>query len=111
MSDTMMTFMKYALIFCITGVVMCIGFLFGYMEGFKDCKHKDQINKHFFKKEYETRLKANMVAMLEEIRLEATKMKDSQVNAGFWEDYDFIIRQKINSLKENTDDARRNRKI
>lgn len=51
--------------------------------------------------------KADFIAMLEEIRLEATKMRDSQVNAGFWEDYDFIVKRRIDKLKGGETDGKR----
>ena len=55
------------------------------------------------KVDYESRLKADLVAILEEIRLEATKMKDSQVNSYFWENYDFIVKRRIDELKGEED--------
>lgn len=51
--------------------------------------------------------KSDVVAMLEEIRLEATKMKESQVNNGFWENYDFIVKRRIDKLKGEETDGKR----
>ena len=58
------------------------------------------------KADYETRLKADMVAMLTELQLEIEEVK---TQSGFDEAWDGaveqcseIIQQKINSLKENT---------
>jgi len=59
------------------------------------------------KAEYEARLKADMVAMLEELKLEFEEHEpkwaenEDQVIASnrTWEDFDDIIQQKINALK------------
>jgi len=59
------------------------------------------------KAEYEVRLKADMVAMLEELKLEFEEHEpkwaenEDQVIASnrTWEDFDDIIQQKINALK------------
>lgn len=61
-----------------------------------------------FKREYENRLKADMVAMLTELYMEIEEL-DNPLDYDF-EGYDTcvvdcekLIQQKINSLKENTD--------
>ena len=70
-----------------------------------------------FKKEYETRLKADMVAMLTEIQLEIEEIKmGDNVPFGFEPVNKFyegvsasskVIQQKIDSLKENKDESTR----
>ena len=54
---------------------------------------------------YENRLKADMVAMLENLRLRADETQGHKYNSDFWEGfytYDDIIKAEINALKENT---------
>ena len=51
---------------------------------------------------YENRLKADMVAMLEDLRLRADETQGHEYNSDFWEGfytYDDIIRAEINALK------------
>ena len=61
------------------------------------------------KDQYEARLKADLVAMLEEIKDEAKKLRIQKARENVFgrefkiEDYDDIIQSKIDSLKENTD--------
>ena len=67
------------------------------------------------KADYENRLKADMVAMLEELQLELDEMKITKVRSAGFAPYSKdpfrrgvncskeIIQQKINSLKENKD--------
>lgn len=52
----------------------------------------------FLKEQYETRLKADIVAMLEDIRIEALESFCSSFS-----DYDNLIQQKINALKGEKD--------
>ena len=58
------------------------------------------------KADYETRLKADMVAMLTELQLEIEEVKTQSRFDEAWdgavEQCSEIIQQKINSLKENT---------
>ena len=69
------------------------------------------------KADYETRLKADLVAMLTELQLEIKELWDNRYDV--WldnqyyigksdtlEEVDEVIQQKINSLKENTDGKR-----
>lgn len=54
------------------------------------------------KADYENRLKADMVAMLEDLRLRADETQGHKYNSDFWEGfytYDDIIRAEINALK------------
>lgn len=53
------------------------------------------------KDQYETRLKADMVAMLTEIQLEIEEL-DTPSNGDAYMTCSDIIQQKINALKENT---------
>ena len=65
------------------------------------------------KDQYEARLKADMVAMLEDLKLEFEEYEpkwaenEDQVIASnrTWDDFDDIIQQKIDALKEQTDDS------
>lgn len=58
------------------------------------------------KADYEARSKADMVAMLENLRLKADETQGHKHNSDFWEGfytYDDIIKHEINALKgENT---------
>ena len=59
-------------------------------------------NRAIPKADYETRLKAEKIAMLEELRLEADKLKGPQCNAAYWVGffaYDDFVKEKINALK------------
>ena len=52
--------------------------------------------------DYENRLKADMVAMLEDLRLRADETQGHEYNSDFWDGfftYDDIIRAEINALK------------
>ena len=80
----------------------------GYNRGFKD-----GIKGSILKADYETRLKADLVAMLTEIQLEIEEMVNpfgtriSGCSQDGWKhgvkNCDFVIQQKINALKgENT---------
>ena len=54
------------------------------------------------KADYENRLKADMVAMLEELRLEADEINGHRYDSNFWEGvctYDDLVKEKINALK------------
>lgn len=54
------------------------------------------------KDQYEARLKADMVAMLEDLRLRADETQGHEYNSDFWDGfftYDDIIRAEINALK------------
>lgn len=59
----------------------------GYQQGYKDAKE-----------DYETRLKADMVAMLTEIQLEIEEL-DTPNNGSAYMDCADIIQQKIDALK------------
>ena len=83
-------------------------FEMGYNKGFKD-----GIKGSIPKSDYETRLKADMVAMLTDIQLEIEELYsmagyDGRGMPTFSTDYirknkvNELIQQKINSLKENT---------
>ncbi len=73
----------------------------GYQQGFKDAKA-----------DYENRLKADMVAMLEDLLMEIFKESwrlecicdDLDGSAVDWDDIRKVIQQKINSLKEAKDE-------
>lgn len=52
--------------------------------------------------DYENRIKADMAAMLEDLRLRADETQGHKYNSDFWEGfytYDDIIRAEINALK------------
>ena len=77
----------------------------GYNKGFKD-----GIRGSIPKADYEARLKADMVAMLEDLRLEIEKIFDNRPlpcshyqRTLFYGEVDDLILDKINSLKEASD--------
>jgi hypothetical protein len=79
-----------------------IAFEMGYNKGFKD-----GIKGSIPKADYETRLKADMVAMLTELQLEIEeKFNDRPFSYNhhqrteFYRDIDEVIQQKIDKLKE-----------
>ena len=51
------------------------------------------------KADYENRLKADVVAMLTELQLEIDEKATELCDDGWWLTYNYIIQQKINSLK------------
>lgn len=51
------------------------------------------------KAEYETRLKADMVAMLEGLQQEIEEKATQICDDGWWLSYNWLIQQKINELK------------
>ena len=67
------------------------------------------------KDQYEARLKADLVAMLTDIQLEIEELKNEPACCQHYkrgvDRSSNVIQQKINSLKENTDGTKRNRKI
>lgn len=65
-----------------------------------DCPIVEAISKA----DYENRLKADMVAMLTDIQLEIEEL-DTPNNGSAYMDCVEIIQQKINALKENTDES------
>lgn len=53
-----------------------------------------------FKKEYETRLNDDLVAMLTELQLEIDEKATELCDDGWWLTYNNLIQQKINALEE-----------
>ena len=56
------------------------------------------------KSDYEARLKADMVAMLTELKLEIEEKAIELCDDGWWLTYNNLIQEKINALKEQEDD-------
>ena len=57
------------------------------------------------KVEYEARLNADMVAMMEELQSEIEEKATDLCDDGWWLTYNDLIQQKINSLKESEDEV------
>lgn len=55
----------------------------------------------FPKDQYETRLRADMIAMLTEIQLEIDEKAIELCDDGWWLTYNDIIQEKIDKLEEN----------
>lgn len=72
-------------------------------------KYSDYVKEHYISKDqYETRLKADMIAMLTDLQLDVEGQKfDVHIDKDVWNDAigvcSDLIQQRINELKENTD--------
>jgi len=83
------------------------GIHYGLLHGIDNILDNVQPLEAILKDQYEARLKADLAAMLEELRLEFEEYKpewaenEDQVIASnrTWDDFDDIIQQKINVLK------------
>ena len=52
-----------------------------------------------FKKDYENRLKADMIAMLKNLQIEIEEKATEICDDGWWLTYNYLIQQKIDKLK------------